>query len=109
MSRAKSNRWQTRIDVDEAIVVICHLQFACIFAGVAIRVSDEASLPLFYMSDYRNIHTDESSLTYVVVEFVPGKGESIRAVFSIQQAVILVFVASDADGGEVIVVHPNFG
>lgn len=45
----------------------------------------------------------------MVMELVPGKGQRVSAVLSVEETIIGVLVAGDTDGGEVIVVDPDPG
>ena len=45
----------------------------------------------------------------MVMELVPRDGDGIRAVLSIYQAIVLVFVACKTVAGKVIVVNPDLG
>lgn len=46
MSGTKSDRGKTRVDVDEAVVMVGHAELASILCGVAVAVANERTLPL---------------------------------------------------------------
>lgn len=46
MAGTKANRGETRIDVDETIMVICHMEFAGVLGAVAVTVANEGTFPL---------------------------------------------------------------
>lgn len=45
--------------------------------------------------------------TYVVVELVPREGQRVSTVLSVEETVVGVLIASDTDGGEIVVVDPD--
>ena len=67
MARSEAKGWKARVDIAEEIVMVSHLEFACVFCGVAVGVSDKRSLP-------------------VIFEGVPGDSNVISCVSNIQQA-----------------------
>lgn len=44
MACSESDGWETRVDVGEVVVVVCDMELALIFARIAVRVPDQASL-----------------------------------------------------------------
>ena len=76
---------QTRVASLPVVVVVGDVEFAGILGPVAVSVAHERDFP-------------------VVVEFVPGDSHEIGAVFDVQGAVVGVFAADEASGGEVTVV-----
>lgn len=46
VASTESKRWETRVDVDERVVVVGDAELATILRGVAIGVADEGALPL---------------------------------------------------------------
>lgn len=47
------------------------------------------------------------SLTYVVVELVPGESQLVGAVLGVKETIVGILVTSDTDGREVVVVDPD--
>lgn len=47
MSSAESEGWQAGVDVGEVVVVVGDLEEAGILVSIAVRVTDQGSLPLF--------------------------------------------------------------
>jgi hypothetical protein len=65
VSGAKTQRWETRVDIGEVVVMIGDVEFARVLAAVAVRVADERAFP-------------------VVGELVPGDGDAVRSMGDIE-------------------------
>jgi hypothetical protein len=43
---SEAHRGETRVDLLEVVVVVCHAELALVFGAVVVRVADERTLPL---------------------------------------------------------------
>ena len=75
MTGSEAERWETGVDVGEAVVVVGDLQLSGVLISVAVGVADERSLPLNIAVLSANnpllVTGVTFNKTYVVVELVP--------------------------------------
>lgn len=90
VSSSEAHRRATAVDVGPVVVVVGDVKGASVLVAVAVRVADQAGLP-------------------VIGELGPADGDEVGGALDIEETVVEVLVTGDALGGEVTVVDPDIG
>ena len=108
----KAERGETGVDIGEVVVVVGDLELALVLAAVAVRVTDEGTLPLctrVSTHSGRVVRMIRKQRTYVVMELGPGDGDRVTGMGDIKETIVVILATNNALAGQVTVVNPDPG